>query len=75
VQTNDELKKAVEYQPTIVHYKEGNAVKLSDVANVKDSVQDERAAGMSGGEPAILIVIRREAGANIIETVNRIRAE
>ncbi|MEY1028811.1 multidrug efflux RND transporter permease subunit MdtC [Providencia stuartii] len=75
VQTNDELKKAVDYQPIIVHYKEGNAVKLSDVANVKDSVQDVRAAGMSGGEPAILIVIRREAGANIIETVNRIRAE
>lgn len=51
----------MDYQPIIVHYKEGNAVKLSDVANVKDSVQDVRAAGMSGGEPAILIVIRREA--------------
>ncbi|WP_424680583.1 efflux RND transporter permease subunit, partial [Escherichia coli] len=40
-----------------------------------DSVQNARAAGMSGGEPAILLVIRREAGANIIETVNRIRDE
>ncbi|MEX6157943.1 multidrug efflux RND transporter permease subunit MdtC [Providencia manganoxydans] len=75
VQTNDELKKAADYRPIIVHYQNGNAVKLSDVANVKDSVQDVRTAGMSGGEPAILIVIRREAGANIIETVNRIRAE
>lgn len=75
VQTNDELKKAADYQPIIVHYKAGNAVKLSDVANVKDSIENVRAAGMADGKPAILIVIRREAGANIIETVNRIRAE
>lgn len=75
VQTNDELKKAADYRPIIVHYKAGNAVKLSDVANVKDSIENVRAAGMADGKPAILIVIRREAGANIIETVNRIRAE
>ncbi|MTC71413.1 multidrug efflux RND transporter permease subunit MdtC [Providencia sp. wls1914] len=75
VQTNDELKKATDYRPIIVHYSNGNAVKLSDVAVVKDSVQDVRAAGMSSGEPAILIIIRREAGANIIETVKRIREE
>lgn len=75
VQTNDELKKAADYRPIIVHYSNGNAVKLSDVAVVKDSVQDVRAAGMSSGEPAILIIIRREAGANIIETVKRIREE
>lgn len=48
---------------------------MSDVANVKDSIENIRAAGMADGKPAILIVIRREAGANIIETVNRIRAE
>ncbi|MEX9929390.1 multidrug efflux RND transporter permease subunit MdtC [Providencia rettgeri] len=75
VQTNDELKKAADYRPIIVHYSQGNAVKLSDVANVKDSIENVRAAGMADGKPAILIVIRREAGANIIETVNRIRAE
>ncbi|MEX6231581.1 multidrug efflux RND transporter permease subunit MdtC [Providencia hangzhouensis] len=75
VQTNDELKKAADYRPIIVHYSQGNAVKLSDVANVKDSIENIRAAGMADGKPAILIVIRREAGANIIETVNRIRAE
>ncbi|HEM8292613.1 TPA: multidrug efflux RND transporter permease subunit MdtC [Providencia stuartii] len=75
VQTNDELKKAADYRPIIVHYKAGNAVKLSDIANVKDSIENVRAAGMADGKPAILIVIRREAGANIIETVNRIRAE
>ena len=75
VQTNDELKKAADYRPIIVHYSQGNAVKLSDVANVKDSIENVRAAGMADCKPAILIVIRREAGANIIETVNRIRAE
>ncbi|MEY0432924.1 multidrug efflux RND transporter permease subunit MdtC [Providencia huaxiensis] len=75
VQTNDELKKAADYRPIIVHYSQGNAVKLSDVANVKDSIENVRAAGMADGKPAILIVIRREAGANIIETVNRIRDE
>ncbi|WP_272660676.1 multidrug efflux RND transporter permease subunit MdtC [Providencia sp. PROV150] len=75
VQTNDELKKAADYRPIIVHYSQGNAVKLTDVANVKDSIENVRAAGMADGKPAILIVIRREAGANIIETVNRIRAE
>lgn len=75
VQTNDELKKAADYRPIIVHYRDGNAVQLSDVANVKDSIENIRAAGMADGKPAILIVIRREAGANIIETVNRIRAE
>ncbi|MEQ5306050.1 multidrug efflux RND transporter permease subunit MdtC [Providencia rettgeri] len=75
VQTNDELKKTADYRPIIVHYSQGNAVKLSDVANVKDSIENVRAAGMADGKPAILIVIRREAGANIIETVNRIRDE
>lgn len=75
IQTNDELSKAVEYRPIIVHYNQEAVVRLGDVAQVTDSVQNSRAAGMSGGEPAILLVIRREAGANIIETVNRIRDE
>ncbi|MGN3438534.1 multidrug efflux RND transporter permease subunit MdtC [Proteus penneri] len=75
IQTNDELSKAAEYRPIIVHYNQEAVVRLGDVAQVTDSVQNSRAAGMSGGEPAILLVIRREAGANIIETVNRIRDE
>ncbi|UPK79646.1 multidrug efflux RND transporter permease subunit MdtC [Proteus vulgaris] len=75
IQTNDELSKAAEYRPVIVHYNQDAVVRLGDVAQVTDSVQNSRAAGMSGGEPAILLVIRREAGANIIETVNRIRDE
>jgi multidrug efflux pump len=75
VQTNDEIKTAQGYQPLIIHYNNGSAVRLSDVANVKDSVEDVRNAGMTDAKPAILIMIRRSADANIIETVDRIRAE
>lgn len=75
VQTNDEIKTAQDYQPLIIHYNNGSAVRLSDVANVKDSVEDVRNAGMTDAKPAILIMIRRSADAKIIETVDRIRAE
>lgn len=75
VQTNDEIKTAQDYQPLIIHYNNGSAVRLSDVASVKDSVEDVRNAGMTDAKPAILIMIRRSADANIIETVDRIRAE
>ncbi|AJI94067.1 acrB/AcrD/AcrF family protein [Yersinia ruckeri] len=75
VQANDEIKTAAGYRPLIIHYNNGSPVRLSDVANVVDSVQDVRNAGMSDGKPAILLVISREPGANIIATVNRIRAE
>lgn len=75
VQTNDEIKTAAEYRPIIVHYNNNTAVRLEDVAIVSDSVQDIRNAGMANGVPAILIMIRRSADANIIDTVDRIRAE
>lgn len=75
VQTNDEIKTAAEYRPIIVHYNNNSAVRLEDVATVSDSVQDIRNAGMANGVPAILIMIRRSADANIIDTVDRIRAE
>lgn len=75
VQANDEIKTAEGYRPLIIHYNNGSAVRLQDVANVVDSVQDVRNAGMSDGKPAILLVISREPGANIIATVDRIRAE
>lgn len=75
VQANDEIKTAQDYQPLIIHYNNGSAVRLSDVANVKDSVENVRNAGMTNAKPAILIMIRRSADANIIETVDRIRAQ
>lgn len=74
IQTNDELKKAADYRSLIIHYRQGAAVRLADVASVTDSVQDVRNAGMSDGKPAILIMIRKTANANVIATVDRIRA-
>ena len=75
LRTNDALQTASEYQPLIVHYNNGAAVRLSDVATVKDSVQDVRNAGMSRGKPAVLLLIRKTPEANVIDTVDRIRAE
>ncbi|HGM5602410.1 TPA: multidrug efflux RND transporter permease subunit MdtC [Serratia marcescens] len=75
IQANDALKTADAYRPLIVHYNNGSAVRLGDVAEVKDSVQDVRNAGMTDAKPAIVLAISRTPDANIIETVDRIRAE
>jgi len=72
--TNDQLLKAVDYMPLVVGYHNGAAVKLSDVANVQDATENIRAAGFVNGKPSVLIIIFRQPGANIIETVDRIRA-
>jgi len=72
--TNDQLLKAVNYMPLVVGYHNGAAVKLSDVANVQDSTENIRAAGFVNGKPSVLIIIYRQPGANIIDTVDRIRA-
>nr|WP_207193773.1 multidrug efflux RND transporter permease subunit MdtC [Pectobacterium atrosepticum] len=74
IQTNDELKTADAYAPLIIHYSNGAAVRLSDVATVEDSVQNSRNAGMANSKPAILVMIRRAPDANIITTVDNIRA-
>ncbi|QTF07624.1 multidrug efflux RND transporter permease subunit MdtC [Brenneria izadpanahii] len=74
ITTNDELKTAAAYEPLIVHYNNGSAVRLSDVATVEDSVQNARNAGMTDAKPAILIIIRRASDANIITTVDSIHA-
>jgi multidrug efflux pump len=72
--TTDQLLKAAEYRPLIVAYRNGAAVRLSDIASVTDSVEDIRTAGLSNGKPAIIIIISRQPGANIISTVDGIRA-
>jgi len=71
--TTDQLFKAAEYEPLIVHYNNGAAVRLGDIATVVDSVEDIRTMGLSNGKPAVLLVIFRQPGANIIETVDRVR--
>jgi len=70
---NDQLFKAEDYKPLIVGYNNGAAIKLSDIANVRDSVENIRAAGFVNGQPSILLIISRQPGANIIETVDRVR--
>src|SRR5208283_634428 len=74
ITTNDQLLKAVDYMPLVVGYHDGAAVKLSDIANVTDSTENLRAAGFVNGKPSVLIIIFRQPGANILETVDRIRA-
>jgi multidrug efflux pump len=71
---NDQAKTAAEYQPVIVRYRNNTGVRLGDVADVQDSVQDLRNYGASNGRPAILLILNRQPGANIIETVDRVRA-
>jgi multidrug efflux pump len=73
--TNDQLLKADYYKPLIVGYHNGAAIKLSDVADVQDSVENIRAAGFVNGKPSVLVIISRQPGANIIDTVDRIYSE
>lgn len=72
--TNDQLLKAEQYRPLIVSYSNGAAVRLSDIADVQDSVENLQSAGLANGKPCALLVIFREPGANIIDTVDGIRA-
>ncbi len=73
IYASDQAQTAAEYLPLIVSYKNGAAVRLADVAEVVDSVQDVRNAGEANGRPAVLLIINREPNANILETVQRIR--
>ncbi|MFL6234012.1 MAG: efflux RND transporter permease subunit [Thermoanaerobaculia bacterium] len=72
--TSDQLLKAAEYRPLIIKYRNGAGVRLSDVATVDDSVENVRSGGLSNGKPAVLLIIFRQPGANVIATVDRIRA-
>ena len=74
VGANDQLLHAVDYQPLIVAYHNGTAVRISDVGDALDSVEDLRNAGYANGKPSILVIMFRQPGANIIDTVDRIRA-
>ncbi len=70
----DQLLKADAYRPLIVTYRNGGAVRVGDVATVTDSVEDIRTGGLANGKPAVLLVVFRQPGANIIDTVDRIIA-
>ena len=72
---NDQISHAGDYKPVIVGYNNGAAIRLSDVADVIDSVQNVRTAGYLNGKRAVVLTVFRQPGANIIQTVDRIRAE
>ena len=72
--TTDQLFKAAEYRPQVVGFHLGAPVHLENVAELEDSVQDVRNAGIADGKPAILLIVSRQPGANIIDTVGRVRA-
>jgi hydrophobe/amphiphile efflux-1 (HAE1) family protein len=71
---NDQLFDANHYRPLVVAYHNGAPVRLADVADVQDSVEDIRTAGLVNGKPSVMIIIFRQPGANIVGTADRIRA-
>ncbi len=74
IYTNDQSTKASDYAPVVIAYRNGAAVKLSDVADVIDSVEDVRNLGLSNGQPSVLVILFRQPGANIIDTIDSVKA-
>ena len=75
INDTDQIFKADEYRNLIVSYNNNAPVRLADVADVEDSVEDIHNVGLSGGKPAVLIIIFRQPGANIIKTVDHVIEE
>ena len=71
--TNDQLADAGQYKNTIISYKNNSPVRLSDVAKVVDGVENDQLAAWANGKPAVLLDVRRQPGANIVQTVEQIR--
>jgi multidrug efflux pump len=74
IYTNDQSNQARDYSPLVIAYRNGDAVRLGDVADVQDSVQDLRNLGLADGKPAVLVIIFRQPGANIISTIDAVHA-
>lgn len=74
IMTNDQLFKAADYRSLIITYRNGAPVRVADVAEVTDSVQDLRNAGMANGKPSVLLVVFKQPGANVINTIDHIRS-
>ena len=70
---NDQAKTAAEYMPLIIAYRDNAAVRLGDVADVVDSVQDLRNDGSADGKAAVMLILNKQPGANIIETIERVK--
>ena len=74
IYTNDQSSHADDYKPMIIAYRNGDAVRLQDVADVSDNVENIRNLGLADGKPAVLVIIFRQPGANIITTVDAVHA-
>ena len=74
IRANDQSKTAADYKPVIVAWRNGAPVRLEDIASVSDSVQDLRNVGMTMGKPSVIVILYRQPGANIIDTINRVKA-
>jgi multidrug efflux pump subunit AcrB len=74
VGANDQLTNAAAFKPIVLAYNNGTTVRLSDVANVFDDVENGRVAGWADGTRAVVVIIRRQPGANIIQTIDRVKA-
>jgi multidrug efflux pump len=72
---NDQISHAIDYKPIVIGFNKGSAVHLQDVADVVDSTQDLRQAGYLNGKRAVTLIVFRQPGANIIDTIDRIRAQ
>ena len=75
IATPDQLYKVYDYAPLIITYRNNSPVRISDVAEVIESVEDVRNAGMANGKPAVLLVVFKQPGANVISTVDKVRAQ
>jgi multidrug efflux pump len=74
IKTNDQMYKAEQYKSLIIAYQSGRPVRLSDIADVQDSVEDVRNAGFVNGSKAVVLIVFRQPGANIISTVDKVLA-
>ncbi|MBO0737912.1 MAG: efflux RND transporter permease subunit, partial [Alphaproteobacteria bacterium] len=74
IYTNDQANHAADYRPLIVAYRDGSPVRLTDIGEVHDSVENVRNQGLANGKPAILVFLYKQPGANIIDTVDRVKA-
>jgi multidrug efflux pump len=74
IYTNDKSNHAEDYRPLVIAYRDGAPVRLSDVAAVEDSVENLYAIGLANGKPAVVVTVRRQPGANIIDTLERVKA-
>ncbi|MBM3872156.1 MAG: acriflavine resistance protein B [Verrucomicrobia bacterium] len=75
IQTSGQLRRAADYLPLIIRYRDGAAIRLGDVAKVTDSVEDRYSSGFHNDEPAVVMMVSRQPGANIVATINAINAQ